>query len=31
MEMENESAIPETREKLLKEILTHIGFFKGIM
>ncbi len=31
MEMENESALPEAREKVLKEVLAHIGFFKGIM
>jgi beta-lactamase class D len=31
MEMDNEAALPEAREKVLKEILTHIGFFKGIM
>jgi hypothetical protein len=31
MEMDNDAALPEAREKVLKEILTHIGFFKGIM
>jgi beta-lactamase class D len=31
LEMENESSLPEAREKVLKDVLAYIGFFKGIM
>jgi beta-lactamase class D len=31
MEMDDESSLPKAREKILKDVLTHIGFFKGIM
>jgi beta-lactamase class D len=31
VEKDKESTLPEVREKVLKDVLTHIGFFKGIM
>jgi beta-lactamase class D len=31
VEKDKESALPEVREKVLKDVLAYIGFFKGIM